>query len=151
MSSSSFESTVDLSLRTSPLAHQLLFWLHVLPLVLLGFGGLDGAAPLALAFAVGLSWLWTRRHPAFGHGPRAITRLTWHADGRWTLQIGSQSGDAELLDNSYVHRAVLILNFRVGARRYTRILLGDETSPDALRRMRARLAAHRSAAGEKAI
>lgn len=147
MSSGSFESTVDLMLRSSPRAQQLLFWLHVLPLVLIGFGGTAGPGALVTAFAIGLSWLWTRRHPAFGHGPRAITRLTWHADGRWNIQVGSQSGEAELRDNSYVHSAVMILNFRVGARRFSRVLLGDETSEDALRRLRARLAMRRTTTG----
>lgn len=147
MSSSSFESTVDLTLLSSPLAHQLLFWLHVLPLLMIGFGGGSGSGQLVVAFAIGLSWLWTRRHPAFGHGPRAITRITWHADGRWNIQVGSQVVEAELQGNSYVHRVLMVLNFRVGTRRFTRILLGDETSEDPLRRLRARLATRRTATG----
>ncbi|MGQ0621705.1 MAG: hypothetical protein ACT4QA_17610 [Panacagrimonas sp.] len=140
MSSNSFASTVDLSLRSSALAHQILFWLHVLPLVLLGFSGAPGAAGVGVAFGIALSWVWLRRHPAFGHGPKAITRLTWHADGRWTLHFGARSVDAELLGSSYVHTALLILNFRAGTRRHTRILFGDEAAGDALRRLRARLA-----------
>lgn len=141
MSSSSFASTVDLSLRSSARAHQILFWLHVLPLVLLGFGGAPGAAQVGIAFGIALSWIWLRRHPAFGHGPKAITRVTWHAEGNWTLHFGERSFDAELLGNSYVNASLSILNFRVGKRRYTRALLGDETTPEALRRLRARLAA----------
>lgn len=149
MSSSNFASTVDLSLRSSARAHQLLFWLHVLPLVLLVVGGAPGLAQVGVAVGIGLSWFWLRRHPAFGHGPRAITRLTWHADGRWTLHFGARSFDAELLGSSYVHSAVMILNFRVATRRYTRVLLGDETSPEALRRLRARLAATPQNAAEE--
>lgn len=150
MSSSSFASTVDLSLRSSARAQQLLFWLHVLPLLVLVFGADNpGLMLTAVALGIGLSWIWLRRHPVFGHGARAITRMVWHADGRWTLHQGSRSLDAELLGSSYVHSALLVLNFREkGGRRHTRVLFGDETAPEALRRLRARLAAMPPAATE---
>lgn len=141
MSSNSFASTVDLTLRPSARAVRLLFWLHGAPLVLLPFAMQPGMPMLLIAAAMAASWFWLRRHPSFGHGPRALTRLIWHAEGHWSLMRGSaQAAEAELLGNTYVQSWILILNFRTGeGRRYTRILFGDDLPADALRRLRARL------------
>lgn len=133
---------VDLQLRPSARAHHLLFWLHVLPLALLPAAMQTGPAMLAVAGVIGLSWLWVRRHPAFGYGPRAILRIVSDPEGRWSLQNSAGTRlSAELLDDSTVLSSILILNFRSGdGRRRTRVLLGDEAPPEALRRLRARLA-----------
>lgn len=135
--------TVDIRLKPSARAHHLLFWLHVMPLVLLPMAMGSGAAMVAVAFGVALSWVWLRRHAAFGYGPRAVVRVLANADGRWTLENrDGERVEAELLSDTYVQPWVLILNFRAAnGRRRTRILLGDETTPEALRRLRARLAA----------
>lgn len=143
MSSSSYASTVDLALRPSMRAHHLLFWTHAGSLLLLTLAMEPGIAMMLIAAGIALSWVWLRRHPAFGHGPRALTRVTWHTDGRWSIQ--QDRGpllDAELLGDSYRQSALLILNFRTtDGRRRTRILFGDEAPPDPLRRLRARLQA----------
>ena len=141
MSSPSFDATIDLALRPSMRALQWLFVLHVVPVALLPFAMRPGTPLMLLVGAFGLSWLWLRRHPAFGFGKRALQRLTWQADGSWLVQDAEgRKAEAELLSSSYVHTRMLVLNFQLksGGRR-TRVLLGDELEPDLLRRLRARL------------
>lgn len=142
--------TVDLILKPSARAHYGLFWLHAIPLVLLPMA-MDLAEPvmLVLVFAIGLSWVWLRRHPVFGYGPRAWTRIVANAEGRWTLERANRERvEAELLGDSTVQSWILILNFRSAeGRRCTRILLGDEAPEESLRRLRARLAAGSGGAG----
>ena len=144
MSSNSFESTVDLAPRHSLIALKLIFLLHVGPVVLLPFAMEQGMPMLVILGLFMLSWLALRRHPVFGYGPKALTRLTWHAPneqgGQWTLHDSRGSYEAELLPSSYVHPRLLVLNFRLknGTRR-TRALLGDELEAEPLRRLRARL------------
>lgn len=143
MSSGSFASTVDLALRPSARAHGWLFALHALPLVVLPFALGSGLPLMTVAFAIGLSWVWLRRHPAFGHGPKALQRIVWRADGGWSVtRQGSAPREAELRGDSTVWSAAMVLNFDVeGGGRATRILLGDEADGETLRRLRARLAA----------
>jgi toxin CptA len=143
MSSASFNATIDLSPRPSVRALTALFVLHAAALVLLMLALRPGPAMAGLAAAMALSWLWTRRHPLFGFGRRALARLTWHTEGGWTLHEASgQKHEAELLGNSLVHPRLMVLNFRLedGGRR-SRALLGDELEPELMRRLRARLKA----------
>ena len=141
MSSPPFDSTIDLAPRASLRALTLLFWLHVAVLAGLMIALSPGPAMAGLAALSALSWLWTRRHPAFGFGPRALTRLTWHADGTWTVHnAAGASSTAELLGNTLVHEYLLVLNFQFqDGRRRTRALLGDELDTELLRRLRGRL------------
>ena len=142
MSSPPFDATIDLALRPSLRALTWLLWLHTGALVLALFALPQGPAMAGFAVAVALSWLWTRRHPAFGHGPRALQRLTWHAEGSWLVHDASGAKhEAELLGSSLVHDHLLVLNFalKAGGRR-SRALLGDEADAELLRRLRARLA-----------
>lgn len=144
MSSGSFASTVDLALRPSARAHFGLFALHVVPLAALPLAMDSGAAMVGVACAIGASWLWLRRHPAFGYGPKALRRIVWREDGGWSV---TRSGEREpraatLRGDSTVWSAAIVLNFDLQpSGRATRILLGDEADPEALRRLRARLAA----------
>ena len=142
MSSPPFDATIDLALRPSLRALAWLFWLHTGVLAAALAALRPGPEMAAAAVGVALSWLWTRRHAVFGYGPRALARLTWHADGSWLLQEASGATlDAELLGDSLVHDRLIVLNFRpkAGGRR-SRALLGDEADADSLRRLRARLA-----------
>ena len=143
MSSPSFDATIDFAPRPSQRAVQYLFWLHVVPLALMMASLEPGVWMALLAGAVGASWLWLRRHPAFGYGDRALARLTWHQDGKWTVHPeGGGMFEAELLGNSLVHARLIVLNFeskRLG--KCSRVLLGDELEPELLRRLRARLSA----------
>jgi hypothetical protein len=117
--------------------------------LLLAMAALEPGLPMAAVGAgIGASWLWLRRHPVFGYGPRALSRLTWHAAGEgggWTVQeAGGARFDAALLGDSVIHPRLLVLNFRLkDAGRRTRVLLGDELPEEQLRRLRARLAISR--------
>lgn len=142
MSSTPFDATIDLAPRGSLRALTLLFWLHAGALGALLFALRSGPGLAGGAALVALSWMWARRHPVFGFGPRALTRLTWHAGAQWTLHEASGANyEAELQGNSLVHDALLVLNFRLkDGRTRSRALLGDELEPELLRRLRARLA-----------
>lgn len=135
-----FSGTVDLSLRPSLGAMRAIFIVHVLCIGLLPFAMEQGTPMLLLVGAFAASWFWLRRHPALGLGPRAITRIVWHADGTWNLFFGDKTGKAELMANSLVHPWLLVLNFRAeNGKRYTRVIAGGEADPEVLRRLRARL------------
>jgi toxin CptA len=141
MSSTPFDATIDLALRPSLRALTILFWLHAGVLVLAVLSMPQGPVTMGLAALVAVSWIWTRRHYVFGFGPRALTRLTWHASGGWTVHDTAGHYDVQLEGNSVVHDLLLLLNFRLenGSRR-SRAILGDEVDPDLIRRLRARLA-----------
>ncbi len=140
-SSSSFASTVDLTLRPSHRALRAIFVLHIVCLGLLPFSMQQGWPMLVLAFAFALSWMYVRRHAVLGFSAQSITRLVWHADGGWTLHRSHGAPvDAELLPGSLVHPWLLLLRFRLRSGATTaRLIAGDEASPDGLRRLRARL------------
>jgi toxin CptA len=141
MSSTPFAATVELAPRPSVRALTLLFGLHAAVLVLLMIA-LPPGWPMAIgAVPMAVSWLTLRRHPVFGFGPRALTRLTWHVGGAWTIHDASGMAlEAELQGDSLVLPYLLVLNFKVrGDGRRTRALLGDELEPEPLRRLRARL------------
>lgn len=141
MSSNNFAATIDLNLRASHRAHRYLFALHLLPLALVVFAMPPGWPMTLLAGAFGLSWLWLRRHAAFGFGPEALVRLVWQADGQWlVIDSAGRKSEAELLGHSCVHSLLMVLNFRLkSGERRTRVVLGDELGADPLRRLRARL------------
>lgn len=135
--------TVDLPLRPSMRALRIAFVLHLSCLALLIAAQPPTLPLVALASAVGASWLWVRRHAAFGFGTRALVRLVWHGDGSWTLHRadGAQL-QAQLLGDSIVRGPWLVLRFGAdGAARGLRLICGDELSEESLRRLRARLSA----------
>lgn len=145
MSSPAFGAATDLAPRPSVRAIAILFGLHVVVLALALTALRPGGGMAVFAGLVLLSWIATRRHPVFGYGPNALVRLTWHADGTWSVHDRRGARwDAELLPSSLVHDRLLVLNFRLqdGERR-TRALLGDELDAEPLRRLRARLALER--------
>lgn len=140
-SSSDLSVVAELRLRPSMRALRALFVLHAAPLLLAAVAMPAGYPMLLLAAAFAASWLWLRRHPAFGHGPRALVRLLAREDGSWQLSdAAGHDTDAQLRDDSIVTGALLVLNFRTTqGRRCSRVLLGDETDRDALRRLHALL------------
>lgn len=134
-------TTLDLSPRPSLRALRWAFALHGLCIVLLLAAQPPAPALLALAGAIGASWLWVRRHPALGFGPKAWTQLIRHADGRWTVRRASgQTQQAELADDAIVRGPVLILRLRLeDGVCATRVLCGDELPDELMRRLRAGL------------
>ena len=147
-----FAATIDLKLRPSLRAVQCLLALHGAAVGLTLLAQPPKWAALALAALFALSWARLRRHPVFGYGPRALARIVAHAEGEeWTVeQASGERADAQLLGGSFVHPLLIVLNFkRADGKRCSRALLGDETSPELLRRLRARLL-NAAPTGEKA-
>lgn len=136
----SFDATLDLTPRPSMRALMMASLLHLTVGATVPFAMEPGWPMGAIAGLIGLSWMSLRRHPALGLGRRALTRLTWHTDGSWTLhEANGQKMEAELDGSSLVHSQWLVLNFKLKTgKRRTRILVGDELGPDQMRRLRAR-------------
>jgi toxin CptA len=144
VSSGNFESTVELRLGPSRKALMWALWVHALPAAALPFAMAPGIVMVILAALIALSWVGLRHHPALGFGPRALSRLQWNAEGEWTVWRGAASTPAQLLDNSVVHPQLLLLRFRLpDGKTANRLILGDETAAELLRRLRARLALRR--------
>lgn len=152
MSSPGFASTLDLRLAPSHRALKLLYGLHLAALAIVPFAMQPGLPMALVAAGFAVSWFCLRRHPVFGFGPRALTRLLWQPGRGW--QLGDARGHeqpAQLLGDSYVTPRLIVLNFRgADGRRRTRALLGDELSEDALRRLRARLLSGPLRSGDEA-
>lgn len=143
MSSNAFSATIDLRPRPSLRGLQMVVGLHVIAAALAFIAQPPDHLGLVMSVALMLSWFSLRRHPVFGFGRKALTRLTWHADGpTWTL--ASDAGgtvDAQLLPSSRVTRLGVLLNFRLAnGQQRSRVLVGDEVDADTMRRLRARLA-----------
>lgn len=133
-------ASIELRLKPSLGALQLVFLLHLLVIVMLPLALPPGAVMLSLLAGVAASWFWLRRHPVLGFGPRAITRLVWHGDGGWSLYRGEREIQASLLDRSLVHPRVLLLQFRTPeGQRLSRLIVGGEAEAEPLRRLHARL------------
>ncbi len=141
MSSPRFGDTIEFEPGASARAVIALFWVHAVPLALVLATPLQGPVMAGLALLVGGSWLWLRRHPVFGFGPRALVKFRWEADGGWALT--SATGEqlkGRLEGNSVLLGPVLVLSFRLdGGGGRTRLLMGDETPPAIQQRLRARL------------
>lgn len=140
-SGASAERTLELVLRPSVKALKVVSTLHLLPLALLPFAMAPGPAMWALIAAFGASWFWLRRHAVFGFGKKALVRLRWHPDDRWTVyEAGGAGHPARLMGDSTRHPGVLVLRYALedGGTR-TRLIAGDECDAESLRRLRARL------------
>ena len=133
--------TVELRLVPSLRALKIISTLHILPLAALPFAMQPGPALWVLIAAFGGSWFWLRRHAAFGFGPKALVRLIWHADDRWTVHEASGAQHAATLrGDSTRHPQGLILRYDLqGGGTRTRVIAGDEVDADSLRRLKARL------------
>jgi toxin CptA len=139
--SGTFAATVDLRLKPSLRALRAVFVLHVICLVLLPLAMQPGWPMIVLVAAFGASWFALRHSAVLGFNSKAVTRVIWHADGNWSVFRGAREYKAELRDNSIVHPALTVLNFKLlDGGRATRLIAGDEADAELLRRLRARLA-----------
>jgi toxin CptA len=122
-------------------AVHVIFAVHIVCLGLIAFAMEQGTGMLVLLGAVGLSWLYVRRHAALGLSPQSVTRMVWHADGSWTLhRPRGEPVAAELLPGSLVHPWLMVLRFRLkDGTTLARVIAGDELPEPLLRRLRARL------------
>jgi hypothetical protein len=141
-------TTLDLAFRPSLRALKLLSLLHCAAALLLIFTAPPLPVAVGCSVALLVSWSTTRRHPEFGYGKKAVTRLVWADDGALGVAIASgQLAPARLLPRSVVTGALLCLQFRYieGEGFVSRMLLGDEADAEQLRRLRARLLLQRPA------
>jgi len=122
----------DIELKPSRLLGLLLLGMVAVALAAIQYSALPGAAQLALGVAViGLSgWGWWQT--------RYAVALRMTVDGR--LQSRDDQGewrDVEVLGDSLVSPALIVLRYRTSARHVRSLtLLTDSASPDTLRRLR---------------
>ncbi|MDE2148430.1 MAG: hypothetical protein KGJ55_01095 [Gammaproteobacteria bacterium] len=131
-----------LELRPRPSMRGLrgLMWLHAVPAAGIPLLVIDGIPALVLAAGIAASWLYCRRHAAFGFGATAITGLRLYADGSWQIADARGWSAARLMSGSVLFGVWPMLCFVLNdGRRRCRVLVGDELETGALRRLRAQL------------
>jgi toxin CptA len=125
----------EIELKPSRLLGLLLLGMATLALVSVRLAALPGAIQLALGAAVvGLgAWGWRRGLP--------LASLRIAADGRLQcLDDAAEWGDAEVLGDSFVSLALIVLRCRTADQRLrTLVLLPDSADADELRRLRVSL------------
>jgi len=125
-------------------------------LVVLSHGGVLPLIPLlpvswwlrlALAVLVFISFWRQFRLQVLRRDPQAITALEWRADGSWLLTARNGINMSPALKaDSYVHPALVILNFSgTGNRLLSIVLFRDSLDHDTFRRLRLRLGTMRLA------
>ncbi len=145
MSSTAFVTPIDLELRPSRrlawffgVAHACIFpvvWLLDLP----------GWMRAVLTLMVLASGLRVARQFGAATGGSTLIRLQWRAGESWLLFLaGGELLEARLLPCSYVHRHLVLLNFRCLDRRrnFSCVITRDRMTPDTFRRLRVLLRWH---------
>ncbi len=143
MSSPASASTLDVKLRPSRRALQWIYLMHFVPLVVLAFSMRANATTMLIAAGFAVSWWWLRKHPAFGFGRKAITRLVWQPTTGWQLHDASGRAQRAVLHKcTTIGRNIIVMNFKPqGALMRARVLVGGELADEPLRQLRARLLA----------
>jgi toxin CptA len=125
----------EIELKPSRLLGLLLLGMAILALVAVHLAALPGVIQLALGAAVISlgAWGWRRRLP--------LASLRIAADGRLQcLDDAGEWGDAEVLGDSFVSLALIVLRYRtVDLRQHSLVLLPDSAAADDLRRLRVSL------------
>lgn len=141
MSSHGSAPPIEIELRRSRRVAGFLFVSHALALGAAAYAHLPPVAAAAIAATVLTSFILNfRRHCAL-EGRRAVRRVVWNAEGRWTVTDGEgRVHESTLEPNPTVTPELVILRLR-GADGVTRtaLLLSDSADQDQVRRLRARL------------
>lgn len=118
-----------------------LILIHGLTLGVVWYLPLTGPWRFLLGLGVLFSLALGLGGPVWHRWPWDLSRAVWHADGRWTLTLGSgREVEGRLLGSSFVSPALVVLNFRQGRwRTRSLVLLPDNLDPNLLRQLRARL------------
>lgn len=114
---------------------------HLLALISLLICDLPVSITLSLGMLIAFSLVLNYARYGHRHSRWFVERVACLADGNWALQTADgRHHMAQLLDSSYVHPRLVILNFALGtfARRSV-VLLPDSTDANDLRRLRVRL------------
>ncbi|MDX1496638.1 MAG: protein YgfX [Salinisphaeraceae bacterium] len=136
------ETCIELKPRPSHMLAMLLAGFHALVVVVVIWAVPYKPAMAALILLTVLSWYRAYRVHICHLGRHAVRRLQWQADGSWLL--ADEQGEmrpAQLLPSSYLHRRLVILNFRLrkSGRRRNVVLLPDSLDFETLRHLRVRL------------
>lgn len=141
MSSHGSAPPIEIALRRSRRVAGFLFVSHALALGAAAYAHLPPVAAAALAATVLTSFILNFRRHCQLEGRRAVRRVVWSADGRWTLTDGTGAEHPATLEpGPTVTPELVILRLR-GADGVTRtvLLLADSADQDQVRRLRARL------------
>ncbi len=119
----------------------LLLLSHAMALALLPLLPLGLAMQLLLAVAVISSLLYYGARDLLGWGWLAVAAVEWSEPNGWTL-IDHRGGHytAALHGSSYLHRYLVVLNFRLSSGASRRLILTEQAvGTDLFRQLRARL------------
>jgi len=95
---------------------------------------------LLLSLGVIGSLIYTLNRHVLMRSKNAITNLTWNGNGDWVLFTrDGKSLNARLQKSTYLHARLVILNFKIGNRNQSLVLLSDNLDPETFRRLRVRL------------
>ena len=139
--SNPFAADIRIEPTPSRVIAQLLFLVHAAAIAVVWLMPWPWGAGLALSGLVLGAWLRALLLHVWRLAGSAVVRVVVRADGSW--ELGLRDGRAEsarLLDSSFVHPWLVVLNFAVGRWRRRHVLLpADSVNADTLRRLRVRL------------
>lgn len=141
MSSHASALPIAIAPRRSRRLAGFLFISHALALGALAYAHLPRVVAAALAATALTSFILNFRRLCQLEGRRAVRRVVWSADGRWTVTDGEGvEHESTLEPEPTVTPELVILRLR-GADGVVRtaLLLADSADPEQLRRLRARL------------
>lgn len=145
MSSHVFATAIELVPRASAFLRIALLIVHGCAFAILAICADTHPWLLLLLPVLLVHWAWSHRRYGLLRGHHVIRRVVWRSDGTWAIaESGTDMREARLLSHSFLHPALLVLNFRRvedGARRAV-ILCRDSETDAVLRRLRRRLYLH---------
>jgi len=110
---------------------------HCLAWASLIFSSVSLAIRLPVGALIGVSLLFNYARYGNSRSRWFIDRLSWSADGQWTLHTAVGTIKPVGLTGSYVHSQVVILTFTTGKfSSYPLVILPDSADPNTVRRLR---------------
>ena len=142
MSSRESESAIELVPRASGIVRTALVALHGIAAAVTVWCAMKQPWLWLVLPVIALHLRWSYRRFGRLEGSGVVRRVIWRRDGSWQIgESGAGLREARLLAHSFLHPALLVLNFRRlddGARRVV-VLCRDSESEAVLRRLRRRL------------
>ena len=135
------EHGLELTLTPSHAAMRVVFFLHMACIGLLLFVNMPPWMIIALAIVLGLSWHKIRKHPVFGFGAQALTRVRIDAEGQWKVATGSSALINVTPESSSICAAnFVLLRLRTEKNRVLVRFIGEKDSDaDSFRRLKMRM------------
>lgn len=127
-------------LKPSTTALSALMLLHAGALVLILMAAPESTAQLILGGGVGLSWIWSRRHPVFGFGRQAVRGIRYSDEDGWSVWTPRHEWQpAQLLPASQAHPLLSVLQFQTEQGRQRRAVIRGDLDAEAFRQLRVRV------------